>query len=276
MIDDDQSKFNADEDASRGFTSRSFNDPIAKRLNKFPKLSEYTRPHFKPTEQTISSTVSSTKISSSILSSTSTSATTFDTHTSFSTTPVSNTTVMDEKQKEEIQTQSVTMSPKFLNTTVEITNGDDVAMNNTTTALPSITVVQIVKEQNFSINEIPGQNDRIDEDLKDLEEVVAHSEETTIKEDTTLELAETTTTSVVSIETLIDRDEDAEIFGVVTKATVHEDIVAAASHEQQQFRPRPEYRPSSIAESTSVSGQLYQDAAAKDHHEQPVLKLRGV
>lgn len=272
-MDDDQSQFNTDEDASRGFTSRSFNDPIAKRLNKFPKLSEYTRPHFKPTEQTISSTVSSTEIPFSILSSTSTSATTSDTHTSSSTTPVSNTTVMDEKEKE-IKIESITISPKFSNTTVEIAeNGDDVAVNNTTTTLPSITVAQIFREQNFSINEIPGQNDRIDEDLKDLGEVVAHSEET-IKEDTTLELTETTTMGVVSTEALIDRDEDAEVLDVVTKTIVREDIVAAASHEQQQFRPRPEHRPSSVAE--SASGQLYQDVAAKDHQEQPMLKFRGM
>lgn len=273
MIDDDQSKFNANEDESRGFTSRSFNDPIAKRLNKFPKLSEYTRPHFRPTEQTTSSTVSSTKIPSLILSSTSTSATTFDTHTPSLTTPVSNTTVMHEKQ-EKIKIQSlVTISSKFSNTTVEIANDDDVAVNNTTTALPSITVAEIVREQNFSINEIPGQNDRIDEDLEELGEVLVQSEETTIRE-TTLESAETTTTSIVSTETLTDRDEEVEMFNAATKTTVHEDIVAAASNEQQQFRPRPEYRPSSVAESASVSGQLYQDVAAKDH--EPVLKVRGV
>ncbi|XP_050455043.1 protein spaetzle 4 isoform X1 [Cataglyphis hispanica] len=285
VMDDDQSKLNAD-DENREFTSRSFNDPVAKRLNKFPKLSEYTRPHFRPTERTTSSTASSTKILSSTLSSTSTttSATTFDTHTSSSTTPISNTTVtnMDEK-REEIKTQSLitSASPKFSNTTVEIADNGDVAVNiTTTTALPSITMAQIVREQNFSINEIPGQNDRIDEDLEELGEVIAHSEEITIKEDTTLKSIDTggTTTSVfVSTESLINRDEEAEVLDVATKTTVHEEIIAATSHEQQQFRPRPEYRPTSVAESSaSVSGQLYQDVAAKDHHEQPVLKLRGI
>jgi len=180
---------------------------------------------------------------------------------------------MDEKQ-EKIKIQSlVTISSKFSNTTVEIANDDDVAVNNTTTALPSITVAEIVREQNFSINEIPGQNDRIDEDLEELGEVLVQSEETTIRE-TTLESAETTTTSIVSTETLTDRDEEVEMFNAATKTTVHEDIVAAANNEQQQFRPRPEYRPSSVAESASVSGQLYQDVAAKDH--EPVLKVRGV
>lgn len=284
-MDDDQSKLNADEDENREFTSRSFNDPVAKRLNKFPKLSEYTRPHFRPTERTTSSTASSTKILSSTLSSTSTttSTTTFDTHTSSSTTPVSNTTVTNMEKREEIKTQSLitSASPKFSNNTVEIADNGDVAVNiTTTTALPSITMAQIVREQNFSINEIPGQNDRIDEDLEELGEVIAHSEETTITEDTTLksiDTGETTTSVFVSTESLINRDEEAEVLDAATKTTVHEEIIAATSHEQQQFRPRPEYRPTSVAESSaSVSGQLYQDVAAKDHHEQPVLKLRGV
>lgn len=197
---------------------------------------------------------------------------------------MSNTTVMsmEEKQEEETKTPPLVtlISPKFSNTTVEIA---DVAVNNTTTtALPSITVAQMVREQNFSINEIPGQNDRIDEDLEELVEVVAHSKETTVREDTTLESAGTTTMTtatsfVVSMESLVERDEEAEVLGAATKTTAHEEIIAAASHEQQQFRPRPEYRPPSVAESSaSVSGQLYQDVAAKDHHEQPVLKLRGV
>ncbi|KAL6434624.1 hypothetical protein ACFW04_006163 [Cataglyphis niger] len=286
LMDDDQSKLNADEDENREFTSRSFNDPVAKRLNKFPKLSEYTRPHFRPTERTTSSTASSTKILSSTLSSTSTttSATTFDTRMSSLTTPVSNTTVMNmDEKREETKTQSLitSASPKFSNTTVEIADNGDVAVNiTTTTALPSITMAQIVREQNFSINEIPGQNDRIDEDLEELGEVIAHSEETTIREDTTLKSIDTggTTTSVfVSTESLINRDEEAEVLDAATKTTVHEEIIAATSHEQQQFRPRPEYRPTNVAESSaSVSGQLYQDVAAKDHHEQPVLKLRGI
>ncbi|XP_072743153.1 protein spaetzle 4 [Anoplolepis gracilipes] len=291
LIDNYQLKFNANEDESpRGFTSRSLNDPIAKRLNKFPKLSEYTRPHFRPTERTTSSTASSTKIPSLISSSTSTSATTFDTHTSTSTTPVSsNTTVMSivEKKEEEIKNQSLvtSISPKISNTTVENADGDDVAVNNTTTTtLPSITVAQIVREQNFSINEIPGQNDRIDEDLEELQEVVVHSEETTIREDTTSESGETTTTNASSplvLQSLVDQDEEAEMLDATTKSTIHEEIIAAASSEQQQqFRPRPEYRPSSESPA-NVNGQLYQDVAGKDHHhhhnhEQPVLKLRGV
>lgn len=139
-------------------------------------------------------------------------------------------------------------------------------------------MAQIVKEQNFSINEIPGQNDRIDEDVEELEaEVVAYSEKTTVEEDTTLEPVGTTTG--VPTESLIDQEkekEEEEVFDAATKTTIHEELIAAASHEQQ-FRPRPEYRPSGVAEiSASSGGQLYQDVAAKDQQEQPLLKLRGV
>ncbi|XP_024889476.1 protein spaetzle 4-like [Temnothorax curvispinosus] len=283
FIDDDRAKDNEYE--GRGFTSRSFNDPIAKRMNKFSKLSEYTRPHFRPTERTTSSTTpSSTTTTSSTSSSTSTSAPTLVTRASSSTTPVSTSTVTS---MEEVKTQtSVTStSPKFSNITTKVADNDSVVNSTTTTTtttiststLPSVTVAQIVKEQNFSINEIPGQNDRIDEELEEPEpEVVAYSEKTTI-EDTTLEPAGTTRS--VPTESLVDQEEEEEeeTLGAATKTTVHEELIIAASHEQQQqFRPRPEYRPSGMAEtSTNTGGQLYQDAA-KDQQEQPVLKLRGV
>lgn len=153
-------------------------------------------------------------------------------------------------------------------------------------------MAQIVKEQNFSINEIPGENDRIDEDLEEPEvEVIPYSEKTTIEEDTTLEPAGTTS---VPTESLInqeekeeeekeeeDEEEEVEAFGIATKTTVHEELITAASYEQQQFRPRPDlsaYRPSGVAEtSASTGGQLYQDAAKdQQKEEQPVLKLRGM
>lgn len=274
FIDDNRAKINEGYEG-RGFTSRSFNDPIAKRMNKFSKLSEYTRPHFRPTERTTSSTAPSTTTVSSTSSSMSTSPTTPVTRTSSSMTPASTATVTS---MEEIKTQTSVMStsPKFPNTTKVADN--DPAMNSTTTASPSITVGQIVKEQNFSINEIPGQNDRIDEDVEELEaEVIAYSEKTTVEEDTTLEPVGTTTG--VPTESLVDEEKEEEkeeeVFGA-TKTTVHEELIASASHEQQ-FRPRPEYRPSGMAEvSANSGGQLYQDVAAKDQQEQPVLKLRGV
>lgn len=259
-FDDEQSfpKVNTDEYEGRGFTSRSFNDPITTRLNKFAKLSEYTRSHFRPTDQTATSTTSST----TTVSSTSTSATISSIGVSSSTTPVPSTFVTNT---EEVNTQSPVTST-ILNITAEV-NDDDQETNNTT-ILPSVTVVQIVREQNFSINEIPGQHDRLDEDLEESAELqLTHLSDTTIGEDATSQLPETTS---IPMELLTDQE---EILGADTKTTLHETIV---SNEQQQFRPRPEYRPSSISETSNTGGQLYQDAAAKDQQEQPVLKLRGV
>ncbi|XP_025995648.2 protein spaetzle 4 isoform X2 [Solenopsis invicta] len=280
---DDRLKVNNGEYEGRGFTSRSFNDPIAKRMNKFSKLSEYTRPHFRPTERTTSlTTTPSSTTTSSTSSSTLTSATILATgSTSSSTIPTSTVTV---KNTDEVKTQaSVTStSPKFSNATTKITESNSVINNTTTTTTttttsPNITVTQIVKEQNFSINEILEQNERINEDLEKPEiEVVAYSQKTIIEEDTTLELAGTTTD--VPIELLVDqKEEDEEVLDAVTKST-YEELIAVASHEQQQqFRPRPEYRPSSVVEaSVSTGEQLYQDVAAKDQQEQPVLKFRGM
>ncbi|XP_014472737.1 PREDICTED: uncharacterized protein LOC106743427 [Dinoponera quadriceps] len=219
------------DNTGRGFTSRSFNaDPIAKRLNKFPKLSEYTRPHFKPTERTTDG---------------STSATTFG--TSSSTTPTVSTTAATSTEED---TQAPVTSPN----TTSIETAEENVANSTTTFSPSVTVAQIVREQNFSINEIPGQNDRIDEGVEETHSVVVN---------TTLEPISTTGGSLLAA-----GDEAGDVLDA--KTTVH---VAASSNHEQQFRPRPEYRPS--AESTS-SGQLYQDVAAKDQQEQTVLKLRGV
>jgi len=264
-----------DEYEGRGFTSRAFNDPIAKRLNKFSKLSEYTRPHFKPTERTTSSTISSTTTVSSIPTSA-----TFGTQTSFSTSSPSTTTTT-LMNTEEISTKpSVTStSSKSLNNITEIVDGNFAIENTTTmtttttttttTTLPSVTVIQIIKEQNFSINEIPEQNNKIDKDLK--ESVELQSEDIVIEVETTLEPISTTNIPTELI------DEEEQVLSAAIKTTVHEELIAASSHEQQQqFRPRPEYRPSSIAETSKLAGQLYQDVAAKDQQEQSVLKLRGV
>ncbi|XP_032665272.1 protein spaetzle 4 isoform X2 [Odontomachus brunneus] len=264
-----------DEYESRGFTSRSFNDPIAKRLNKFPKLSEYTRPHFKPTERTTTGfTVSSTTTAS-----TSTSATTFGTRVSSSTTPATSTTATSTEEMFETQTLVTSISP---NATTETVDEDLAAINSTTTTTtlsPSVTVAQIVREQNFSINEISGQNDRIDEDVKETAEVVVHSEDdVVVEDDTTLESIGTTNVSPELL--LIEEEEqeeekEEEVLGAATKTTVHETV--AASSNQEQFRPRPEYRPG-VAETSSMSGQLYQDVAAKNQppKEPTVLKFRGV
>ncbi|XP_012543401.1 protein spaetzle 4 [Monomorium pharaonis] len=282
FIDDDRAKVNDGEYEGRGFTSRSFNDPIAKRMNTFSKLSEYTRPHFRPTERTISSitTPSSMTTTSSTLSSTLTSTTIPITHsTSSSTTPASTVTTTGDDVN--TQTSATSTSPKLSNTITKMGDSDSMINKTTTTTTMMTTTMmtttitsptQIVKEQNFSINEILEQNDKIN--LEEPEVMALYLEKTTFKEDTTLELSGTTMD--VPTELLADQEEEEkEVLDASMKTTVHEELIAAASHEQQQFRPRPEYRPSGVAES-SIGGQLYQDVAAKDQQEQSVLKLKGV
>lgn len=120
------------------------------------------------------------------------------------------------------------------------------------------------KEQNFSINEIPEQIDRIDEDVGAIGVVVQVSEE---NEASTVNLPGTT-------ELPAEPDDEEDLFATPKETTVQEET--SSSSEQQEFRPRPEYRPANKPEASTMEGQLYQDVAAKDQQEQPVLKLRGV
>ncbi|XP_076243202.1 spaetzle domain-containing protein 4 [Calliopsis andreniformis] len=225
----------------RGFTSRFFNDNAAKKLNKFPKLSEYTRPHFRPTEKstststatTVSSfTPSNTEIPSSTMSSTVT-ATTHE-----STTNVASSATILKEQKD--------------NATEEV-------------ILPTVTTPHVVREQNFSINEIPEQIDRV-EDLEEVETEVAEVSEDSLEEMSTVSLSGTT-------ELPVESETSEEFFATSKETILHE---ASGSGEQQEFRPRPEYRPANKPEVSTMEGQLYQDVAAKDQQEQPVLKLRGI
>ena len=145
-------------------------------------------------------------------------------------------------------------------------------------------MAQIVKEQNFSINEIPGQNDRTNEDLE-APEIEAYLEKMITEENTahTMQLVETTTDVPMKLlinQELIkeeEKEEEEEDKKEALDDTRHEELITAASYEQQQqFRPRPEYRPSGVVEaSTNTGGQLYQDVAEKDQKEQPVLKFIG-
>nr|XP_012134886.1 PREDICTED: uncharacterized protein LOC100875621 isoform X2 [Megachile rotundata]XP_012134887.1 PREDICTED: uncharacterized protein LOC100875621 isoform X2 [Megachile rotundata] len=228
----DYEYFESDSDyEGRGFTSRSFNENSAKRLNKFPKLSEYTRPHFRPTEKSTTSTAA---------------------------TPAPITSSTTETSSTSITPPSTTVST---NTTIENTRE-----NTTEEALAlTVTTSHMMKEQNFSINEIPEQIDRIDEELEENDEVAEVSE--TSLDETTASLPGTT-------EVPVDSDNSEDLYATPKETTVQEEI--SGSNEQQEFRPRPEYRPAGKPESSNMEGQLYQDVAAKDQQEQPVLKLRGV
>lgn len=183
------------------------------------------------------------------------------------------TTTMGTNEK--VDTQSFVTSIVPPNASAEVVDDNPSAANAATTfaTSPSITVAQVVREQNLSINEILGQNDKIDEHLEQVVEMIAHSEASAAEEDTTLGLSGTTN---VPTESLLVEREDEEVLSATMKTTIYKTVVVPPSSHGQQFRPRPEYRPSEVIEASTTGGQLYQDAAAKDQQEQPVLKLRGV
>lgn len=129
---------------------------------------------------------------------------------------------------------------------------------------PTVTTSFMSKEQNFSINEISEQIDRIEELVEETGEV-AEVSESTLEETSTVGLSETT-------ELPQEVDGSGDLLATPKETTAQEEM----SKEQQEFRPRPEYRPANKPEASTMEGQLYQDVAAKDQQEQPVLKLRGV
>ena len=128
--------------------------------------------------------------------------------------------------------------------------------NNTTEKMavsPTVATSHIVREQNFSINEIPEQIDRIDEDLEEVVDVSEEVPEASIDETSTVSLPGTT-------ELPGELDTSEYLFATPKETTVQD---AFSSSEQQEFRPRPEYRPANKPEVSSMEGQLYQDVAAK-------------
>ncbi|KAL2722149.1 protein spaetzle 4-like isoform X2 [Vespula maculifrons] len=262
-IEDEERILRVDDEeyGGRSFTSRSFNDPTTKRFGKFPKLNEYSR-----LRATDSSSTSTTTMVTSSATSTTTSSSTIVSSMGSTTTPVTSTMVastiassssVDVTTKEIDSTQSTTL--KKVDNEVEEKN-------------ETVTHSQIVREQNLSINEISGQVDRIDEKIDEkvkdkLEEPAEQTEvpELDIEDDSNIESLDAPTSSTVFTE---------DSFDVGKETTIHETFV---SDDQQKFRPRPEYRPSTRPATVNMEGQLYQDVAAKDQQqEQPVLKLRGV
>ncbi|XP_015599372.1 protein spaetzle 4 isoform X2 [Cephus cinctus] len=244
--DEERELFENNEEAEgRGFTSRAFEDVGSRRFSKFPKLGEYTRPHFRPTGNPTTTTTTS-----------STSGTTGKT---------------TDTSPEKITTKLTLIE------TVKNLSPEDKKKNATdnVTTTPTVTLSQIANIQNLSINEIPGQLDRVDINVENLTELPI-LEDSTVDEDTTVEsgvtVAPATTIITDRIDEVVENDNDPGRNSA--KEPVSDQVFAAS--EQQQFRPRPEYRPTeSKPEANSMEGQLYQDVAAKDQAE-PVLKLRGV
>ncbi|XP_011314259.1 uncharacterized protein spz4 [Fopius arisanus] len=91
-------------------------------------------------------------------------------------------------------------------------------------------------------------------------------------------------TETVYVEATLELNGTARLPGVssadgIDQFTTEKDKENSSSDgSQQEFRPRPEYRPPEPQAGTgsSVEGQLFQDFVVKDQQEQPVLKLRGV
>ncbi|KAK1129015.1 hypothetical protein K0M31_020149 [Melipona bicolor] len=238
----------------RSFTSRSFNDNAAKRLNKFPKLSEYTRPHFRPTEKTTTSTSTTTT--------TSTPPTTA-TYSTKETSPLSSSTTDFTTSRE----PTMRSTPATTSSLVNSTNEEKGNSPDGVTVSPVATSSYTVREQNFSINEISEQIDKADETEAEKSEEVAEVSESSLEETSTINLPNVTE--------LPDEGESVEdLFATPKETTVQDE--ASNSNEEEEFRPRPEYRPVGKPEASTMEGQLYQDVVAKDQQEQPVLKLRGV
>lgn len=253
-----------EEYGGRSFTSRSFNDPTTKRFGKFPKLNDYTG-----LRATDGSSTSTTTMVTSSATSTTTSSTTMVSSMGSSTTPVTSTMVVSKTTSSssvDVTTKEIDSTQSSTSTTLKKVDNEVEEKNET------VTQTQIVREQNLSINEISGQVDRIDEKIDEkvedkLEEPTEQTEvpELDIEDDSNIESLDAPTSSTVFTE---------DSFDVGKETTIHETFV---SDDQQKFRPRPEYRPSTRPATGNMEGQLYQDVAAKDQQqEQPVLKLRGV
>ncbi|XP_047348420.1 protein spaetzle 4 isoform X2 [Vespa velutina] len=265
-IEDEERILRVDDEeyGGRSFTSRSFNDPTTKRFGKFPKLNEYTR-----LRATDDSSTSTTTMVTSSATSTTTSSTTIVSSMGSSTTPVTSTMVASttaSSSSVDVTTKEIDSTQSSASTTLKRVDNEVEAKNET------VIHTQIVREQNLSINEISGQVDRIDEKIDEkvedkLEEPTEQTEvpELDIEDDSNIESLDAPTSSTVFTK---------DSFDVGKETTIHETFV---SDDQQKFRPRPEYRPSTRPATVNMEGQLYQDVAAKDQQqEQPVLKLRGV
>ncbi|XP_031779215.1 protein spaetzle 4 [Nasonia vitripennis] len=165
-------------------------------------------------------------------------------------------------------------------------DGSATTPTNFASTTPVVSLAQIAKIQNLSINEISGQIDRFDADVDELTEIPGILIEEGFAADTTADsLDGIPTSSHQYLSTSSERTDDGKIsledYG--SKFDQVQDAEVSESQQQpQQFRPRPEYRPPEAVRPEaqgptggSMEGQLFQDVAAKDKQE-PVLKVRGI
>lgn len=194
----------------------------------------------KPTTSTTSEPISTASTSSEKMPTTTSTTTTSTTTTTTTTIPMASTTNATFLNSTDL---------KFNLTSTNIGNDSE----SLSTSAP-ITLADIAKIQNFSINEIPGQNIESDEEISDDESTTKFPE-------------------LASIDR-IDKIDDAEN---EEEEEVSSDQVAEGSEKHQEFRPRPEYRPSETKNNgSSMQGQLFQEVAAKEKQKQPVYKGQGM
>ncbi|KAK0172510.1 hypothetical protein PV328_005818 [Microctonus aethiopoides] len=144
----------------------------------------------------------------------------------------------------------------------------------------NLALSEIARVKNSSINEIPSGNLLpVNDVVFNVTDIPSYLE---LLRETTLESDESTRTSTTIAS--IDRvDENIDNKEFSDKIDINNEKIFVANEEEKidEFKPRPEYRPSEIKpESISnLEGQLFQDVAAKEQinqKEQPVLKLRGI
>ena len=232
---------------------------------KFSKLGEYAKPHFYPSENptsttsstsaTTSTTTKPTIVTDKISSPTITTTTT--------TTPIIPTTP---------STISSISTPNSTDLNINSTTIKNLNENETLSTTPLITLAEISKIQNLSINEIPGQIDRFDPDVDTLTELPIVLDDKEISEDEEISENEEVTTKFSNLGSIDRIDDIPEGIDEVEDG----DQIGAESEQLQEFRPRPEYRPPETKNNGSgMEGQLYQDVAAKEQ-QQPIFKGQGM
>lgn len=302
-----------EEPERRGYTSRSLNDVKLKVDHKFFKLEERVKFQFKPLENPTSTSTSTTtstsapsstpsdKItttpagtttkssgtsSTSSISNTSNNSNTLNTLNNLNTANTSTTssTSSTSTTSTTTTTTTTTTTPPMTSTTSNFLNSSDSKYNSTSQSVENsteshstsapITLADIANIQNFSINEIPGQNVEFNEEISDDE--LSTTKIPDLK-------------SIDRIDEIVDNnnedndndnddDDDGDVSEEEEKLEEVIDQLAEESEKRHEFRPRPEYRPSETKNngSSAMQGQLFQDVAAKEKQKQPIYKGPGI
>ncbi|KAK0179356.1 hypothetical protein PV327_005114 [Microctonus hyperodae] len=223
-------------------------------IERSPKFKDFTRSQSRPTEITPSISISSGEIFSST-----------ENPLKITQTPsMSNISTPNSSVKDSQNNYNATQK----------TFGDKINITST------LALSEIARVKNSSINEIPTGNllpvNDVVFNVTDIPSYLELLRETTLESDESIRTS-TTIASIDRVDENMDNKEFSDKIDINNKKT----LVANEEEKIDEFRPRPEYRPSEIKpESISnLEGQLFQDVAAKEQinqKEQPVLKLRGM